>query len=213
MSRKCPDCGNDYSVLGIHLSRSECEYTSITDYQKQVITGLLMGDGCIMKGDKNHALSVRVIKREYLEYIDNLFPFYGMGVSLEREAKNDNYNDLYAWRTMRCPEISEFRSWYSSGKKIFPEEIDLTPGVLKHWYVCDGSYCNNNTSNHIQISSENEKDNKDKIEKYFADSVGVEINSWYGHNFKFTVDDSHELFEYMGSPLPGFEYKWPQSYR
>ena len=30
-----------------------------------------------------------------------------------------------------------------------------------------------------------------------------------GCNARWTVDESKELFDYMGDPLPGFEYKWP----
>lgn len=59
----------------------------------------------------------------------------------------------------------------------------------------------------------NEKNNTDKIESYFTTYCGVNKFHWDESENRcdlvFTVDTTEKLFDYMGEPLPGFEYKWP----
>jgi hypothetical protein len=217
----CPDCSSEYEEVGIHLSKSGCSYPKLSEKQKETITGVLMGDGQVMRQGTNPSIRVRVVKQEYLNYLDSIFPFYGKGVKHIRTPEKsaemhspggsgdpEKYSDMYSWWTMRSPEFEEFREWYSTGKKVFPEDIELSPTVVKHWYVCDGHYQNSGVSDYIELSLANEKCNKDKIEKYFSD-IGIRVNSWSYHKIRFTVEDSKRLFEYMGDPVPGFEYKWP----
>jgi len=100
---------------------------------------------------------------------------------------------------------------------VWPEKIELTPTVLKHWYCGDGNWNNGSCNNSIQISMANEKENTDKITQMFI-NVGLPAPSNYNISGKrcaaqFTVEQSKELWEYMGEPLPDFEYKWPEQYR
>jgi hypothetical protein len=119
---------------------------------------------------------------------------------------------VYHWQTRNHPDFSTFRDWYGSGAKVFPEDIRLTPTVLKHWYVCDGNLAKSESYPYIRIGISNEKDNKEKIEGYF-ENAGLPRPQWYtkgetGHQLSFTVEESLEIFDYIGGPLPGFEYKW-----
>jgi len=240
MTTKCSQCGSEYKRIASHWNQSfKCEHPGFSDYQKQIITGLLMGDGNIDSHNGNPFLQCKVISPNYLKYIDEKFGIFGNGVSLTKtaeeaakmnrergfrpNAKSDNYHDLYTWRSMRHPELQEFADWYATGKKVWPSDIELTPTVLKHWYCGDGHYHNSGRHNHIIISMSNEVNNTQKVDKIFKNS-GLPSPSNYaiselddGNNKKcnaeFTVDQSKELWEYMGEPLPDFEYKWPKEYR
>lgn len=239
MSEKvaCPECGEEYKGLGHHWSWNPDHRPSFTQHQKEVITGLLMGDGCIQRTGKNPRIKVEMISPNYLEYIDKIFGCLSTGVSLKctaeesakhsrdsgfrPNAKTENYSDLYWWQSRNNPELEKFADWYSTGEKVWPEDIKLTPTILKHWYCGDGCWDNKNTSNRIQIGMSNEVDNTNKIDK-MLEKVGLPTPSNYAISERkdgskkcdaiWTEEQSHKLWEYMGKPLPDFYYKWPEQY-
>lgn len=234
MSNICHSCDNEFERLSSHWARSsDCTHPKISAKQKEVLTGVLMGDGSVDRSSNNPRFSCSSVQKEYLEYLDSLFPIIGLGVKLHRtaeqcverdidsgfnkSAKEENYSDIYRWRTMCHPDIQQFSNWYNSGEKSFPKQLSLTPTILKHWYCCDGSYADG-VRNVIEIGVSNEIDEKDKIKSMFQDS-GLGEPSWNickragnrdGMNGKiyFSSKSTDRLFDYMGEPLPGFEYKW-----
>jgi hypothetical protein len=111
------------------------------------------------------------------------------------------------------PDLDQFSNWYSSGKKVWPPDLKLTPTVLKHWYCGDGNLAVDDTHRFIQISVVNERNNRKKIEHMF-DRVGFEVSNWnIGEDrcsIQFSKDESDRMFDYMGQSLPGFGYKWPK---
>jgi len=208
----------------------------LTRQQKEIINGLIMGDGSINYSNKNPYIKIEMISPDYLKYIDDIFGCLGTGVKLQTTAKQnakkskdsglspnakaEDYSDVYRWRSRTHPYLQKWAKWYKTGKKVWPEDIELTPTVLKHWYCGDGHW--NNNYNRITISMANEVDNTEKIDKIFK-NVAVPPPSNYviyetkdgGSvcNAQWTVGQSKELFSYMGDPLPNFEYKWPEEYR
>jgi hypothetical protein len=236
---ECPKCSDEYTDLGTHWRYSPSHRPELTQKQKEIVTGLLMGDGCMrdMK-NANCYLQVKMISKNYLEYLNNLFGCLGSSLKLvataeEKAQENidrgfsetvneNNYSDQYNWNTRSHPEFNKFREWYSSGKKVWPEDIELTPTVLKHWYVGDGHYATTCSQERIKIAMSNEAQNTEKVTNYFTNSGLPEPSTYYKNerkdggiqcNASWTVEDSHTLWEYMGEPLPDFEYKWPEEYR
>jgi hypothetical protein len=240
MTKACNQCGNEYQQIGTHWVQStSCSHKEFTDYQREIITGLLMSDGCIgmNNSSKNPQLQVEMISKNYLQYVADEFGILGNDVKIimkaaesaestrksgfSPNAKKENYSDLYRWRSISHPKLHEFKHWYSSGEKVWPEHIKLTPTVLKHWYCGDGYWDKSGTRNRIQIAMGNEVDETEKVSQMF-ENVGLPSPSNYtiserkdgskSCSAQFTVDQSKELWEYMGEPLPDFEYKWPQGY-
>lgn len=239
MSEKipCPHGCGEFESIGNHWSKGDvCEEPQLSEKQKDIVTGILMGDGCIDYSDKNPRLVIEIINKEYIDHIDSVLGIFSTGVSLCRsaeegarmnrerdfrpEAKEADYSDLFRLTTRNLEQLEDFSQWYSSGSKVFPENIDLTPTVLKHWYVCDGSYSLKEESRrgNIVISVNNERKYKKKLESYFRENIGVGVDYWREYetdagrkdcSMVFHADTTEQLFEYMGSPLPGFEYKWP----
>jgi hypothetical protein len=202
-----------------------------------MVTGILMGDGSINRHRKNPYIQIGMISPNYLKYVAQQFGVLGSDVKIYRTAEElakenrdsgfhpnadaDDYSDMYRWQSMRHPELSEFADWYSNGEKVWPEDIELTPTVLKHWYCGDGSWSNSSSANYIQIAMANEIKNTDKVDEIFKKSglpspnnygIGKNQNENKICNALFTVEQSKELWEYMGEPLPDFEYKWPDRY-
>lgn len=68
----------------------------------------------------------------------------------------------------------------------------------------------------------NEFEHTDKIDVIFGNVGLPSPNNYVMYERKdgsidctahFTVDQSEELWDYMGEPVPGFEYKWPESFK
>ena len=204
----CESCGNEYKSIGKHWGRTSWDYPKITDKQHQIITGLLMGDGWV-HSRKTPRLQATMVSENYLYYLSNSFGKLSNGVKL-REEGDKNYKDKYTW-SFSHPHLQKYRDWYSSGEKIWPEDLNLTPTVLKHWYCGDGTKHRNT----IVISMWNEHKRLDKASKIFENS-GLPSPSNYNINeekstcdAQFTVKQSEIIWDYMGEPLPDFGYKWP----
>jgi len=239
MKDACPECGDEYKALAQHWRYSPEHRPDFSDYQKEVITGVLMGDGNIDSHTGGRPrLRVTSITKPYLDLLDDILGIHSLGVELKTTAEEavernietgfspnadvNDYSDLYELRTRNSPNLEQFSNWYDSGHKIWPD-VELTPTILKHLYVCDGSL--NKTSGQVHISCSNELDRKNKLEQRF-ESAGLQINNWNDkvrdvNGYEGTVSTSlvinksntDEFFEYIGQPLPGFEYKWPERYK
>jgi len=185
MTTECSQCGREFKGIGNHWQMSsQCDYPPLTQKQREVAVGFMMGDGCIDKKDENNpSIQTKMITNKYLEHIDKIFGILGTGVRLmltaeesaqrnrdngfRPDAQAENYSDVYGWRSRNHPEFEEFVEWYSEGKKVWPENIELTPTVLKHWYCGDGHWNNSSSHNRIQISMSNELENTGKVDKMF----------------------------------------------
>lgn len=219
----CPTCNKEYKRLGSHWRYNPKHRPLLTNKQKDIIKGLLMGDGSL--DIENLSVKVECISKNYLKYLKNIFHSLSCDVSLKRtaeesakrvrdngfrpKANKENYSDMYLWYTRKIPELEQFVSWYTDVGKVWPEDIELTPTVLKHWYCGDG---HKDGRGRISIYTSNEYDNGEKLKKYFKDvdlpTPRVYESDRGDMSLNFNRNQSKILLEYMGNPLPDFEYKW-----
>jgi hypothetical protein len=218
----CPACGYKSYSLTHHLNKSDECTPFISDYQHQVITGLLMSDGNIQKvGNRNPTFrcTMKRSSHRYLEYLDEeIFPFLGVGV--EKVVRSGD--KLSRFYTRSNPNLKEYYKWYSTGEKVWPcDDIELTPTTMKHLFVGDGTYNTTTTHQYAVIIAGNEYHRREDVKDMFsALDFGFTINSYYDDEkyngqhmtIQFTKEGTKELFDYMGEPLPSFEYKWPKYY-
>jgi hypothetical protein len=239
---ECNFCGDEFERIGQHWGYNPEHQPNISDFHHKVLTGLLMGDGSVKRDSgRKPYIRVRSITKEYLEFLDDLFGTMGLGVELRYtaekkasenrdsgfspDADGSTYSDQYLWKTRRSNQFDKYADWYNGGDKTWPSNIELTPVILRHWYACDGHYNNSRSDDYIVIACSNESENKDKIERMFKD-VGLEIAYWnessvtsnpeYGGTrsckLALDVENTEKFFDYVGEPLPGFEYKWPDRF-
>ena len=240
MSVICEQCDKSFEQLGKHWSHnSSCTYPNFSNEQNEIISGVLMGDGCLnIKKNKKSRLVINMTNKEYLSYVSNKFGRFSNGISLARSASEsfkqavnsgfspnavkENYSNVYRLEIMSHPEFQHFEKWYKTGKKVWPKNIDLTPTTLKHWYCGDGHFDNSGSNRFIEIEMSNESENTDKITNIFESSglpepsnysICSRENDRVDCTAQFTVSQSNRLWKYMGNHLPGFEYKWPEEYR
>lgn len=243
----CEQCGNEYKKVATHWVQSKsCNYPELDQLRKDILVGSLMGDGAIQdKEMENQSIKVNWSSKEQCQWLDEELGWMSTGVTLVQTAeeaaeKNGgtdfngstvssdpaDWSDAYRVRARSHPFITEMTTgWYGDSgyeKKVWPEDIYLSPTVLLLWFVGDGSYKNDGTNRRIAIALNNEEGNEEKIDQYFQRVDQPEPSNWYSsgsYRARWNIDQSKSLFEYMSqSPLMddgpprGFEYKFPEEY-
>lgn len=214
---ECPNCGNMYDHVGQHWSMSStCGEPELTDRQHEILTGLVMGDASVVRSDdRKPYVQFMMSSRSFVEWVSDEFGIFATNVSEVEGTGFGEGNTYYQLRTRRANVFSEYADWYKENEKVFPDHIQLTPLTLKVWYCCDGDMSVDNrwnTKEYARISAHNEEGNKDKINSYF-NGLSFEPNWNDGGRFTFGRDGSKRFWRYIGEPLPGFEYKWPDRYK
>jgi hypothetical protein len=226
MGEICPTCREEFKGVSRHWSWKESHRPSISDEILDICRGVLMGDGYLHTSSKNASLQIKMVNKEYLEFLDDKFGWLSNGVNLKltaeehaeevrksgfrSDAKAENYQDVYELCTKCHPDLNVFEKWYD-GEKTWPADIELTPDVLTHWYVCDGHWANSGSKDYITISMVNERKNKDKIENMFERSGLPKPSRWgTGEDVCYaawTAEKTQELHDYMNT-VQSFDYKF-----
>ena len=203
----CLDCEEDFkSVQGrnTHIARSDCEYPNLTKRQREITTGLLMGDGWINRT----YLAIDNCNFEFVSWLEKeLEEVHGKTVL--RKMDNPNHNDQKRVRFQTHSWFKKLAKWYDGGKKSFPEDLELTPMILKVWYACDGSLVEGNRSDYYEarISASNEREGN--LEALFEDTpLNPTVYRNTNVEIVFGANEREAFFEWVGEPVPGFEYKW-----
>jgi|SRR3984957_2474621 len=123
--------------------------TSLTQYQQEILAGLMLGDGCLFRcdlanGQKSDAkLSVdrALVDKEYL--IDNYNTFSEFCSSPPRYYTRHKLDKIYnggAFATRQAQVFNNWHDeWYPNQKKIVPKNLVLTANTMAIWLCDDGS--------------------------------------------------------------------------
>jgi hypothetical protein len=223
----CRNCNQEYKNIGMHWAKSSCDYPEFSDRQREIATGVLMGDGCINRSSTNPFLLVEMTNYQFLSWLECEFQELCTGVQLrftaEESAKRnrdsgfrpnasaEDYKDKYLWQTRSLPCLNSLSDWYSSGEKRFPETLTLTPLITRCWYVRDGSLDNADKSRRprAKIRCDNESDRRDFLSRLFSD-IGLDPTVSDRGEIRFGADSTEAFFDWIGwDPVHGFDYKWP----
>jgi len=132
-----------------NLNYEEMKYGSYLPFnleQKELMVASLLGDGCIEKTGRFKLGQTLVgSKKEYVTWVHDKFSPYS-----KRVYKDDQSFRFY---TVTHSIFKNLRKkWYPDGKKIIPRDIVITPYILAHWHIQDGS--NNQGKKSIRISTD-----------------------------------------------------------
>lgn len=135
---------------------------SLTTRQKQIIIGLILGDGCLERNGCNVRLRLEHGLKQ-VAYLNWLFREFS-GISgkppkliVDKYAKHKKL--YYKWRfsTKTLPELNKYYDlFYPRGKKKVPDNISnllIKPLSLAIWYMDDGY--KRNDCNALRISTDN----------------------------------------------------------
>lgn len=215
MSGLCPECDEEYDSLGTHFRYNESHRPSISGEQHEVVTGLLLGDGCLYGRRDNGNKPFLTVTLSPEQAIDHLREIFGCLSRNKQEVYTDG-RKYHRFETRSHPELETYLDWYQPDK-IWPEDVELTPTAMKWLYVSDGTYDTSDGHRRVMIACAKEGEHTDKIERIFEQS-GNPISRTYhyerdgrkdDYQLHFNASEAEQLFEYMGEPVPGFEYKWP----
>ena len=116
---------------------------SLTQKQRSIIIGTLLGDGYLRKmpGRKDAFLEVNhsISAKDYVEW--KYSQLKNISVGKPKERKGNGRRIAYRFYTSQHPELSEiYNQFYKNGKKIVPD-VELDSIILAIWFMDDGSKC------------------------------------------------------------------------
>jgi len=207
MSRTCHSCGSEYKNLSSHWTRSDCDYPDLDPWKIETIQGMLLGDGCITHGPKNAYFVTSMTNKAFLEHINNELGWLTDSVNLY-DSQQTGSSELYRLQTMAAPHFNTMRErWYSDGEKTIPKSR-LTKREVKLWYVCDGCMAwgprVKRASPRFTIVT---LDDDREVLINTLEEQGIEVTN-RSESVSITADSTDRFLEWIGDPLPGFEYKW-----
>lgn len=227
---KCPECGNVYDRIGQHWAFNESHRPDLTDYQKKVVRGLLLGDGCVSTegGAANSVFIVEMANEAFISWVDDVFGCLSRGYKMSKTAKEshdgwqqsqmftdrppvENFSDLYRTELRPHPYYTDLRSWYSTGRKKY--ELDTITGEeMRMWYVSDGTLDTRSSNRTPFVSITNTVQINDSGFCALFDETPFDVTF---SNDKVRIPPRHTeiFFDYIGDPAPGFEYKWIEGYK
>jgi len=219
MYYECDMCGGWFTEIGKHWAKSGCSPPDLTDREKDIFTGILMGDGYIHIPDADISCSY------YSLYMENTsFPFVEWlneelgnltSESTVRIKDNPNTKPQFRFKSRPNPFFDDLKEWYGPSGKRFPEDLELTAEMVRMWYVCDGGLKWGKKTAQPCIYTRNESDREEFILSLFQEK-GFDP-SWYNTQecvvIGFTGKDRDDILEWMGEPVPGYEYKWERTDR
>jgi hypothetical protein len=140
---------------------------SLTQLQKSIIIGSLLGDGYlrILPGRKDAFLEINhsIKAKEYVNWKFQMLR--NICISGPKKRKGKGKRVAYRFFTRQHPELTElWRMFYRKGKKIIPSNLRLDPIILSVWFMDDGARCGNSNF-YLNSQKFNKKDQKRLIEK------------------------------------------------
>ncbi|OGN29819.1 MAG: hypothetical protein A3A33_00825 [Candidatus Yanofskybacteria bacterium RIFCSPLOWO2_01_FULL_49_25] len=122
--------------------RSLIKRLSLSDYQRAVLIGNILGDGHLEPNwsKTNYKLKInhQLKHKDYVIWEYQVFKDW-----ILTEPKLDKWNNSFQFRTISHREITELRNkFYKNGKKIIPGDINLylrNPITLAVWFMDDGN--------------------------------------------------------------------------
>jgi hypothetical protein len=115
---------------------------SLTQFQKSVIIGSILGDGYvrIIPGRQDAFLEINhsVKAKEYVDW--KYFILNDICQSPPVIRRIDDRRVAYRFYTRQHPEITALlKEFYKNGRKIIPVSLELNPVMLAVWFMDDGS--------------------------------------------------------------------------
>lgn len=119
----------------------------LSEYQKEVLIGLVLGDGCLVVQNNPAFARLQVCQslkqQEFVLWLYKVFTnFVRTPPKIKERFRNGKHYREMWFNTLTYLSIKEFYDiFYKNRKKIVPEDINhlLTPTAFAVWYMGDGS--------------------------------------------------------------------------
>ena len=183
---------------------------SLMENQKAIITGCLLGDGA-MRCKTNALLEINhSIKQK--AYVDWKYEWLRNMVSSPPKARRCNGDRVaYRFTTRSLPELTRFyRRFYKDGKKIIPDDLELTPLSLAVWFMDDG--CKSYRAIYLNTQKfDTQSTNRlvELLKRQYGITARLNKDKSY-YRLRVTVESAARFKEIVKDHiLPFFQYKLP----
>ena len=150
------DIIKDRKQKGLIIGRSCKDLPDLSDFQKDILYGSLLGDGNLSNSSLNSKFTKCqcVYRKEYLNWHFEVFKEYSASIQSKyssekligadkgiiKRKKVNKFLSGYNFETFNHPNLTKLRKqWYPNDIKIIPSNIELTPQSIAIWYFDDGS--------------------------------------------------------------------------
>jgi len=213
---------NSVRIRTLSEARRSKRSTAISEEQRQIIEGLLLGDASIFRRRCTACFRMKSVQKEFTDSVMKILPFsfnYYNEPACTRSIKGKNCSckEVHIIESPVDISLNDYRDvWYPNDKKVVPIDISLTSLVCKYWFYSDGytSYLNENCV--ILGLCTNSFTKKECLWlRRKLESLGFEFNiakKVKGHILQARKKESVNGFlQYVGLPdLDCFEYKWKE---
>ena len=196
----------------------------ISQRQKQILYGMVLGDGYLQKtGEKNARLRLEHggKQKEYLFWKSDQFKkiFQGKPKYIERiHPKTKKKYSYWRYQSQSIPYLGRLRKiFYPKGKKKIPKNlIDyLSPQTLAVWYMDDGYFSQRDNSSYLYLGRVDREEAEDASQAIFnsfnlPNKILDKKRKGYVIYFspKIVIKLKKLLKKYM---LSYFDYKFPSN--
>lgn len=213
------------SKFGIQRrNHSDCvkgNHMILTNKSKEFIYGELLGDGNLSPWKNISARYTHGSQhKKYLEWLSEILNKFGLEQSgkineIIYKIKTGEYIG-YKYQSRYYRELSSlYKAWYPKGTKHVPNDIELTPLMVRQWYIGDGCLVKSKEANPwIQLSTEafDLRDINILIDKLLK--LGIKSNHVISNNrIHISTYSTNRFIDYIGRCPENLKdiygYKWP----
>jgi hypothetical protein len=166
----------------------------LTELQEQVLTGLMLGDGCLYRRKLTHNPYLMVGRgrhdKAYLLWQAEIFKDFLKRPAYDCEETDKRSGKVYKasrFVTRRASIFARwYKKWYPDGKKKLAKSFKLTPLILAIWF-CDDGHIKNTCAKwrfRLQLST-------DGFEKKDVERLVTVLSKRYNEKFILTPAKGH----------------------
>lgn len=209
-SRECRKCQNLIEYQSLSAMRNailknsicaSCKSNQIpsilTDHQKEILDGLMLGDGSIVFPNKNRSkyprlcLNRKTNDKEYLNWQYNIFKEFYSSEPKDRDIYDKRTNKVYKSTSLISKSgqlfLDYYNKWYPNKKKIVPRDLKLSPLLLLIWFLDDGFIQKPKNNLRLKLATDGfiEEDVKflcSLLNEYFAKDIIQKFNYFKNGN-------------------------------
>ncbi|MGI6226237.1 MAG: hypothetical protein ACOYJ1_08300 [Peptococcales bacterium] len=185
--------------VNIYLRDKGKDDVQLSSTNQQILIGNLLGDGSLRKLVKRALYTHTDKNYEYVEWLKNEFKKDNITFQEVRQSENK----CFALESHVFSCFNDFYDlFYPNRKRVVPENIELTPLVLRQWYISDGSVCSHKGLKLAKM--EYNKSLLEQLRKHIGQECTRQLESYYiPKSLRFAFID------YIGEcPTKCYEYKW-----
>jgi hypothetical protein len=176
----------------------------LTDIQKQILNGHLLGDGCLTKpkicSGSNAFFQINRTIRDHIYLMWSVYHFqnfiYENGVSTKKCFK-PKYNKEYYFSSLATKNDQIFteyyHQWYPNNKKIIPSDLILTPLTIAVWFADDGYARYSNGSSGLMFATQGFSSSE-------VDFLSQQLQNKYGLKIRMVNDKDKFIIASHHSP-------------